>query len=199
MTTSGTHLWPSNTLHWRVTTIVVLWPSNTRRLFRHFSHRGFWRCILQLVHCVLCVLCVRYLGFERQRIWGTMAFVAYVAPWFSEQYTRSFCMYHAQCNASATPLSKQHQVLVPSLSGHLPLLGRSGGGGILEFGLLLCGVHPPGGWGELSFGDSPPPPRGGGGTVVPGGGVDMGGGRVLEVCVLLQNVTLSFLPPICGK
>ena len=30
--------------------------------------------------------------------WGTMAFVACSAPWFSESYTLSFRMYHAQCN-----------------------------------------------------------------------------------------------------
>ena len=30
---------------------------------------------------------------------GMMAIVAYFAPWFSEQYTMSFRMYHAQCNA----------------------------------------------------------------------------------------------------
>ena len=57
-----------------------------------------------------------------------MAFVAYFAPWFSEQCTMSLRMYHAQCNAYATRLSKQHWALVPSISGHLPLLGQGGGG-----------------------------------------------------------------------
>ena len=40
----------------------------------------------------------------------------------------SFRMYHAQCNASAMPLSKQHQMLVLSMSGHLPLHDQGGGG-----------------------------------------------------------------------
>ena len=32
-----------------------LCPSNTRRSFRQFSHRGFWRCSFQLV--LLCGMC----------------------------------------------------------------------------------------------------------------------------------------------
>ena len=39
------------------------------------------------------------------------------------------CMHHAQCGAYAAPWSQQHRAWVPSLSGHLPLLGHGGGGG----------------------------------------------------------------------
>ena len=40
-----------------------LCPSSTQRWFRQFLHRGFWRCIFQLVlRCPMCA--VRHLGFE---------------------------------------------------------------------------------------------------------------------------------------
>ena len=39
------------------------------------------------------ILCVKEVD------WGMIAFVAYFAPWFSQQYTMSFRMHRAQCNA----------------------------------------------------------------------------------------------------
>ena len=36
-------------------------------------------------------------------------------------------MYHASCGVYATPLSKQHSALVPSISSHLLLLGQGAG------------------------------------------------------------------------
>ena len=47
-----------------------------------------------------------FLESEILSVSGMMAFVACSAPWCSEYYTTSFRMYHAQCNASATPLAQ---------------------------------------------------------------------------------------------
>ena len=66
-------------------------------------------------YCVLCVLsdtwflrCVVIICYVKEADLGMMAFVAYFALRFSEQRTMSFRTCHAQCNAQATPLSKQH-------------------------------------------------------------------------------------------
>ena len=46
---------------------------------------------------------------------------------------------HAQCNVYATPLSKQHSALLPSISGHLLLLGPEGGGALQHtIGCSMC-------------------------------------------------------------
>ena len=48
-------LWPSNA-YGQATPMAKqrLWPSNTRRWFRQFWHRGFWRCSVQ--RALLCVM-----------------------------------------------------------------------------------------------------------------------------------------------
>ena len=84
-----------------------LCPSDTGRSFCQFSDRGFWRCIFSIgpaVCYVCCVIpgvlrCMIFIFCVKEADLGTMAFVAYCAPWFSEQCTMSFGMYHAQCNA----------------------------------------------------------------------------------------------------
>ena len=64
-------------------------------------------------YCVLCVLsdtlalgCMMFVFCVKEAHLGMMAFVACSAPWLSEYYTTSFRMYHAQCNASATPFAQ---------------------------------------------------------------------------------------------
>ena len=103
-----------------MTTIVVLWPSNAYVQatlgigsvnFRTMDFGGAffnWSC------CVLCVLsdtfvlrCILFMFCVRETDLGTMAFVAYFAPWLRIVH-HVLRMYHAQCNMDATSLSKQH-------------------------------------------------------------------------------------------
>ena len=59
-----------------------LCPSNTRGWFRQFSHRGFWRCIFQLVMlCAMCadtwvLTCMVFVFCVKEADWGMMAFGA---------------------------------------------------------------------------------------------------------------------------
>ena len=91
-------------------------------------------CATRVLRCMMFIFCVKEADL------GMRAFVAYLAPWFSEWYTMSFRMYHAQCNASATPLCKQHYALVPSISGHLLLL-EQGVRGTRLFSIIANVAH----------------------------------------------------------
>ena len=82
-----------------------LCPSNTGRCFHQFSNCGVCRGILPL-YCVPCVLsdpwvwiCMMSVFCVKEADWGMMALVAILGPWFSEQCTMSFRMYHSQCTA----------------------------------------------------------------------------------------------------
>ena len=88
-------------------------------------------CVLRVLSDALALRCMMFIFCVKEADWGMMAFVPYFAPWFSKQYTMSFCTYHAQCNAEATPLSKQYWALILSISGW--------GGGIIRTGK----GHPP--------------------------------------------------------
>ena len=103
----------------------------------NFCTLDFGSVFFNWSYSVLCVLsdslALRYMMFifcVTEADFGMMAWVAFFAPWFSEWYTMSFRMYHAQCDTSATSLSKQPETLVPLISGHLPLLGEGVGGGL---------------------------------------------------------------------
>ena len=63
----------------------------------HFSIWSY--CLLRVLSDTWALRCVTFIFCVKEADLGTMALVAYFAPWFSHWYSMSFHMYPAQGNA----------------------------------------------------------------------------------------------------
>ena len=94
----------------------------------HFATRS--HCVPRVLCDTWALRCMMFMFCVKAADWGMMALTArfVFSPPFFQNSASCLHVYHASCGAEATPLSKQHSALVPSISGHLPLLGQGEGG-----------------------------------------------------------------------
>ena len=99
-------------------------------------------CVLCLLSDILVLRCMMFIVCVKEADLGMMAFVAYFALCFSEYYTMSFRMYHAQCKHLSNTLIQATLGVVPSISGHFPLLGQGGAGtGLCSSSVVPYNLH----------------------------------------------------------